>query len=205
IRDEKNSKVTWTGYLAYDSGLLGTLHASWAQIFRPKTNNDFNAETPAFEELDDERGNSFTAGIRKLVGDTAFELNYAMTDMSNAIARYSIFDPEAVNAGAPSGFGNFVTRSVNATQKKKALNLGVDHRFDDIWSARLSYAYVSEEFAAKNWENNPEDVNVNAMINRFRPTNTYQGDVDYTRGPLTANAWAQLLTGLRDEYFTDSR
>lgn len=205
IRDEKNSKLTWTGYLAYDSSLLGTLHASWAQIFRPMTNNDFNAETPAFEELDDERGNSFTAGIRKLVGDTALEINYAVTDMSNAIARYSVFDPDAVNAGAPSGFGNFVTRSVNATQKKKALNLGVDHRFDDAWSARLSYAYVSEEFAAKNWQNNPDDINVNAMINRFRPTNTYQGDVAWTRGPWTTSAWAQLLSGLRDEYFTGNR
>jgi iron complex outermembrane receptor protein len=196
------SQTTFTGHTSYESDLLGTLYGSWAQIFRPISNNDYNVEAPAVEPLFDGKGNSWTLGVRKVFGNTAFDINYALTDMSNAIGRYSVWDPDVVNNGSPTGFGNFVTRQVNATQKKKALNLGVDHRFNDNWAAKFSYAYVSEEFAAKNWENNPDDVNVNALINRFRPTNRYLADVSYRAGRWTASAWGEMLTGLRDEYFT---
>lgn len=197
-----NSKITYTAHTSYESDLLGSWYASWAQIFRAKTNNDYNNEAPAIEVLHDERGNSWTVGVRKTIRSTAFDVNYALTDMSNAIARYSIFDPNVVNTGSPTGFGNFVTRQVNATQKKKALNLGVDHRFGESWAAKASYAYVSDEFKAKNWANNPDDVNVNALINRFRPTNTYRADVSYGSGRWSAGTTAEYFTGLRDEYFT---
>ena len=200
---DASSKTTFTGHTSYDFDQLGSWYASWAQIFRPKTNNDYNNEAPLIEPLFDERGNSWTIGARKLIGNTAFDVNYALTDMSNAIARYSVFDPAAVNTGSPTGFGNFVVRQVNATQKKKALNLGVDHHFNDTWAAKFSYAYVSEEFQAKNWANNPDDTNVNALINRFRPTNKYQADVSYNAGRWTASTWAEYSTGLREGYFTD--
>jgi outer membrane receptor for ferrienterochelin and colicin len=199
-----SSKVTYSFRTSYDSGILGNLHASWAQIFRPKTNNDYNNEAPAIEPLFDEEGNSWTAGLRKTFGeDTAAEINFAYTDMSNVIKRYSVFDPNVVNAGAPSGFGNFVTRQVNATQETKAVNVGLDHRFNDNWRARLSYAYVNEEFEAKNWRTNPDDINVNALINRFRPRNTYQANATYTAGRWTINGWSDFYTGMSERYFTD--
>ncbi len=44
---------------------------------------------------------------------------------------------------------------------------------------------------------------MNALINRFRPTNTYRGDVSWTQGPWTASATAQYMTGLADQYFSD--
>lgn len=200
--DKKSTDVSFTGHTSYELPYLGTAHASWAQVYRPVTNNDYNAESPAIEVLEDERGNSWTAGIRKVVGNTALDINYALTDMSNVISRYSVFDETVPNAGAPSGFGNFVTRQVNATQKRKALNLGVEHHFNSAWTTRASYAYVSEDFSAKNWRTNPDDTNVNALINRFRPTNTYQGDVSYTEGRWTASGSVQYLTGLADRYFS---
>lgn len=201
---EGTSKVTFAAYTNYDFDLIGSVYASYAEVFRPKTNNDYNNEAPLIEPLFDERGDSWTVGLRKTIGSTALDINYALTDMKNAIARYSVFDPAVVNAGSPTGFGNFVTRQVNATQKKKAMNLGVDHRFNETWATKFSYAYVSDTFNAKNWRINPDDTNVNALINRFRPTNVYRGDVTYTAGPWTASGWGEYSTGLRESYFTDN-
>lgn len=197
------SNTTFTLYTNVDTGLLGNLYASWAQIFRPKTNADFNAESPAIEPLFDEKGASWTAGLRKTFERTSFDVNFAWTDMSNAIARYSVWDPDVVNAAAPSGFGNFVTRQVNATQEKKALNIGLEHRFDDHWKASASYSAVKDEYAAKNWQTNPDDVNVNALINRFRPGNIYRGNLEYVAGRWVVSGWGDFYSGLADPYFTD--
>lgn len=203
-----SSKVTFAAYTNYETNLLGDLYASWAQIFRPKSNNDYANESTV-ERLFDERGNSLTLGLRKNFSNgTAVDINWAITDMSNAIARYSVWDPNVVNTGSPTGFGNFVVRSVNATQEKEAFNIGVDHRFNDNWAVKASYAYVMEEFAAKNAPLNPNDGNINnisSLINRFRPTNKYQADVMYEAGAWTLDAWAELSTGLRQSYFTDDR
>ncbi len=52
----KSSDVSFTAHTSYQMPYLGTLHASWAQVFRAVTNNDLNAESPAIEVLQDERG-----------------------------------------------------------------------------------------------------------------------------------------------------
>lgn len=198
-----SSKVTFSAHAGFNSSAFGSFYASWAQIFRPKTNNDYTNEAPAIEVLHDEKGASWTLGFRKVVNQTAVEVNYALTDMENATARYSVWDENVVNNNSPTGFGNWVTRQVNATQKKEAVNVGLDHVISQTWAVRASYAYVQENFSAKNWRNNPDDVNVNALINRFRPKNTYRADATFVQGPWTVNGTAELFTDLERPYFTD--
>lgn len=201
-RDESRSHVTFAAYSSFDTGVLGEFYASWAQIFRPKSNNDFNSETA--EILGNEEGTSWTVGLKKALGGaTTIDLNYALTDMSNAIARYSVWDPTATNTSSPTGLGSWVNRSVNATQEKEALNIGIDHRFSDHWAVRASYSYVKDEFAAKNAQNNPDDTNVNALINKYRPSNKYQADVSYWWNRWSATLSAELSTGIDERYFTD--
>ncbi|WP_116812279.1 TonB-dependent receptor [Steroidobacter cummioxidans] len=198
-------KVTFAVHSNYTFDLLGDFFMSWSQIYRPLTNNDFTNESPV-EPLKVETGDAFSAGIRKNFGSATFlSVNFAFTDMDNAVGRYSVWDPTVVNAGSPTGFGNWVTRSVNATRKKESLNIVVDHRFSSQWAAAASYAYVKDRFSAKNYDNNPNDSNVNALINRFRPMNTYQADIMYDNEKWSAALTAQLFTGMSTRYFTDDR
>lgn len=192
-----SSDVTFAAYTNYRTDLLGDVYASWAQIFRPKTNNDHNNESP-IEPLFDEEGESLTIGIRKtFFGSTAVDINWALTNMTNVVKRYSVWNPATAN---------FATRQVNATERTEGFNVGVDHRFNDNWTFKVSYAYVMSDFAARFTQIDPNDgLNVNALINRFRPTNEYQADVLFSSGRWTVDGWAELYTGLRAPYFSDNQ
>ena len=200
-----SDKVTYAFHTNYTFDLIGDVYFSWQQIFRPKANSDYDSETTV--PLHDEEGDAWTAGIRKKLADKTFlAVNYQLTDMSNAIARYSIFDPNAVNTGSPTGFGNFVARSVNSTQKKRALNLVANHQFTENWAVTASYTYVMDHFAAKDYAINPNDTtNINALINRFRPPNTYEADVVFGMNRFSATLTAQLYTGNDTRYFSDNQ
>jgi outer membrane receptor protein involved in Fe transport len=200
-----SSRTTFAAQTNYDFDLIGDVYISWAQIERPLSNYDYDSQTT--ETLRDERGNSWQIGVRKSFdADTFLSANYSLLDMSNAIGRYSVFDPSIPNSAAPSGFGNFVNRSVNATQEKKALNLSATRRFGPHWTVAASYTAISEEFKAQLLATNPNDVtNINALINRFRPRNTYQADVTFQQGRYSTAAMASYYTGSDTAYFSDRR
>jgi iron complex outermembrane receptor protein len=200
-----SSATTFAFHSNYTFDLIGDLYVSYQQIFRPLSNFDYDSQTTV--KLRDERGNAWTAGIRKkLSASTFLSVNYQLTDMTNAIGRYSIFDEAAVNTSSPTGLGAFVNRSVNATQKKKALNLVANHQFNANWAVAASYTFVMDEFAAKGFELNPDDrTNVNALINRFRPPNTYQADIVFGLDRFSTTLTAQLYTGSDTAYFSDNR
>jgi iron complex outermembrane receptor protein len=197
--------ATYALHSNYTFDSIGDFYISWQQIFRPLANYDYDSESTV--PLHDERGDSWTAGIRKTLADKTFlAVSYQLLDMSNAIGRYSIFDPTAVNSAAPTGFGAFVNKSVNATQKKKSLNLMASHQFTPNWAVTASYTYVMEDFKAKEYEINPDDTsNVNALVNRFRPPNTYQADVVYGMNRFSATVSATLYTGNNTAYFSDKQ
>ncbi|MGC3981053.1 MAG: TonB-dependent receptor [Steroidobacteraceae bacterium] len=201
---EKSSSVdtAFSLFTNYRFDSIGNVYASWAQIFRPLSNYDYDSETT--EKLLDEEGNNWTLGIQKtFVSQTSVELNYSLLDMDNATARYSVWDPTAVNAASPTGFGANVTRSVNATQKKKAYNATVQQLLGEHWTLKASYAYVDEKFEARNFAINTADTtNINALINRFRTPRTYQAEAQFTQGKWSANANVQYLTGNDTTYFT---
>lgn len=200
-----SSKTSFAAQTNYTFETIGDLYFSWQQIFRPKSNYDYDSETTV--PLLDEEGQAWTIGLRRTLADRTFlSVFYQITDMDNAIGRYSIFDPNAVNNNAPTGRGAFVSRSVNATQKKKALNLSADHQFNANWAVSASYSWVKDDFAAKGFALNPEQgTNINALINRFRPTNTYQADVIFGMGRFSATLSTALYTGNDTRYFSDNQ
>lgn len=204
----KNSgshRITFNAQTEYQFDKSSNAYVSLAEVYRPMTNYDYDNQSN-FEKLENERGKNWAVGINKAFSPkTSANINYGILDMSNAIARYSVWDPEAVNTTAPDGKGNWVTKSINATQKKKALNFGLKHEFSDTWGITASYAYVMEDFHAKNWKNNPDDSNVDAMINNFRPPNKYQMDVLYHKGKWSGNVSAELYSGLDTRYYTNNR
>ena len=178
---------------------------SWSEVFRPMTNYDYDNQT-SFEKLSNEKGTNWAIGMNKVFSaQTSANINYGVLDMSNAIARYSVWDSEAVNTESPDGKGNWATKSINATQKKKALNIGIKHEFSKSWAARASYSYVMDNYHAKNWRNNPDDTNVDALINSYRAPNVYQFDVMYQQDKWSADLLTEIYSGLNKAYYTDDR
>ncbi|MGL5512752.1 MAG: TonB-dependent receptor, partial [Sporomusa sp.] len=57
----------------------------------------------------------------------------------------------------------------------------------------------------KNWQNNPDDTNVDAMINAFRPTNKYQVDVMYRKDKWSGTLFGEIYSGLNSRYYTNDR
>lgn len=196
--------TTFAAQSNYRSDLLGDFYVFWAQVERPMSNYDYDAQTT--EPLRNEQGNSWQAGLRKPFGEETFVgVSYSLLDMDNAIARYSVFDPTVVNTAAPTGFGNYIARSVNATQRKEAVNISASHALSPHWTVSGSYTAINEEFKAKNFANNPNDTNINALINKFRPRNSYQADVFFRQGRLSASLATQYYTGNDTRYFSDRR
>lgn len=203
--NEGASHISFSAQTKYqfDKTLNGYL--SWSEVYRPMSSYDYDNES-SFEKLNNEQGDNWAIGLNKtFTSNTSATINYGLLNMSNAIARYSIWDPAAVNLGAADGKGNWVTRSINATQKKKALNLGLRHELNDNWGIAASYAYVYENFHAKNWKNNPDDANIDGMINNFRPTNKYQFDVMYHKDKWSGDFSTEIYSGLNRNYYTDQR
>ena len=144
--------------------------------------------------LQDEKGWSYTLGAshRFTNRDTA-EINYGVTDMSNAIGRYSIHD------GA-----KWKRYSVNAKRKKYALNLAYTHRFDNAWSLGLSYSWVNETFSTKNVRRNPDGTNPDDFINAYRPRNIYRTHLMYDRDRWFADLSYTVYSGNDTRFFSDS-
>jgi outer membrane receptor for ferrienterochelin and colicin len=199
------SQISFNAQTKYQFDNTLNAYFSWSEVYRPMTNYDYDNQS-SFEKLNNEKGNNWAIGMNKAFSSkTSANVNYGLLDMSNAIARYSVWDPEAVNTESPDGKGNWATKSINATQKKKAFNFGLKHEFDDNWGISASYAYVMENFHAKNWKNNPDDTNVDAMINSFRPTNKYQMDVMYHKDKWSGDLSTELYSGLNTRYYTNNR
>lgn len=193
-------RMTYDAQTEYQFDKTSNMYFSLAQVYRPISNYDYDNQL-SYDTLEAETGKSWAVGFNKTISlKTSANVNYGYLDMSNAIARYSVWDTSAAK-----GKGDWATRSVNATQKKKALNVGFKHEFSDTWGMSASYAYVMENFHVKNWRNNPDDTNVDALINNFRPPNIYQMEVMYHKGRWSGNVSTELYSGLDTRYYTNSR
>lgn len=195
---EGAQKMTYnlqSNYMFDDSA---SMYFSVSNVFRPVTYMDFDSESP-LERLNNEKGMNWSLGFDKRFTDkTAAEVNFSYLNMSNAIGRYPIWDDAQ---------GRTITRSVNSTQKKRAMNIGIKHAFDENWNIRASYAYAFDKFKSKNShiESVPQGTTIDDMINAYRPTNIYQLDLNYSKGRWGVGLWAEILSGLSGDYFTDNR
>lgn len=185
--------LTFSLYGGYDFDKQSNAYFSAAQIFKPVTGLDRSREF-AGDILQDEKGWSYTLGAsRRFTERDTAEINYGVTDMSNAIGRYSIHDG--------SGWTRY---SVNAKRKKQALNLAYTHRFDKAWSLGVSYSWVNEAFSTKNVRRNPDGTNPDDFINAYRPRNIYRTHLMYDRDRWFADLSYTVYSGNDTRFFSDS-
>lgn len=193
-----------TQYAFNDSA---SMYLGYSKVYRPlragdytRTNTSGKVETPA--DLNDERGDVWTIGVRKDFGDrTSVAIHYDYTDMSNAIARYSVWD---------KNIQDFNNKYVNAEETKKAINLTLSHQFDSHWTMTFNYAHATDKWSAKNGDVfDPElswaNGNVNNAINRFVPANTYTVTLTYDNNRFNSSLLANYYTGCNTNAFTDNR
>lgn len=167
-----------------------SVFAGWTRINRPiamsaytETDDDYLYKGM---QLEDEKGNALTLGIRRdFSSKTSGSINYNYLKMSNAVAELSLWDDKNER---------WAKKSVNAKQDRQAINLNLEHHFDDNLSLSASYAYVKEEWKAKSGAIIRPGVEIgqellNGYINAYRPTNQYMLDLTYTK-----DKWNVLLS-----------
>lgn len=188
-------KLTVSLYGSYDFDKRSNAYFAASQVYKPVTGYDLSRQF-AQDPLQDETGWSYTAGISRKFSDADFaELNFGITDMSNAIARYSVYDETA---------GDWRNRAVNAERMKRSMNIGYGRKFSDALSLHASYSWVHEKFGAKNVRRNPDGTNTEDLINAYRPRNIYRFALDYDRDRWFAELAYTVYSGNDTRYFTSS-
>ena len=181
-----------------------SIFAGWTQINRPLLPNDYKSSSMLYEDqkLENDKGSAYTIGLKKRISDrTNVFVNYDYTDMSNAVCRQSVWDDK---------IGDWDTKSVNAKQKRKAFNLGINQKLDQHWGLGLSYSTIDEQWTAKRgMKFQPglgiESKLVNAYLNSTRPKNKYIADLTYSSGKWFSSLTTTIYSGMDDRYFTSNR
>lgn len=203
VSGDSASALTGALYTQYAFSPMSSIYASWTQIYSPLKRGDIesakNKGKPV--QLNPDKGNAFSIGLRHAFSNkTEASIHYAFTNMSNAAARYSVWDNDEKN---------FVLRYVNAKQDKKAINMNVNHRFDDNWRISLSYAHMKDKWKVADGDAFDEDLqvakgNVNTAINRLRPANLYTMNLNYERGKFNADLFVNWYTGCNPSAYTSN-
>lgn len=181
-----------------------SIFAGWTQINRPLSHYDYEPSASLYEDqkLENDKGSAYTIGLKKRISDrTNVFANYDYTDMSNAVCRQSVWDDKR---------GDWASKSVNAKQKRKAFNLGINQKLDQHWGLGLSYSTIDEQWTAKRgMKFQPglgiESNLVNAYLNSTRPKNKYIADLTYSSGKWFSSLTTTIYSGMDDRYFTSNR
>lgn len=188
-----------TEYMFNDST---SMYFGWTKIMRPIKQGDYtNTNTYQKVPLQNEKGNVFTLGLRKDVGEkTSFGIHYNWIKMDNSIAKLPV-----VYMGALS------YSPVNAKEDKKSINLTMDHQFNEHVTMSLSYSHMKDEWKAKDgWDLDPSwayknPADVNTAINSLRPQNQYALNLSYENGKLYTGLLTNWYTGCSKTAFTSKR
>ena len=188
-----------TEYMFNDST---SMYFGWTKIMRPIKQGDYtNTNTYQKVPLQDEKGNVFTLGLRKDVGEkTSFGIHYNWIKMDNSIAKLPV-----VYMGALS------YSPINAKEDKKSINLTMDHQFNEHVTMSLSYSHMKDEWKAKDgWDLDPSwayknPADVNTAINSLRPQNQYALNLSYENGKLYTGLLTNWYTGCSKTAFTSKR
>lgn len=174
-----------------------SIYGSWAQIFRNKKVTDYDA---ILEPLDDETGNVYNIGLKNKIGNrTNLDINYSYLKMDNTIGSYSIEDASTI-----TGTKSY---AMNANQSKRALNIGIEHQFNENWSMGAFYSYVKTHYHAKNFKTVPDGsgTSLDDLLSKQLPINSYQIDLRYTKGKFDANLMTSIYSGNDEKFFTNKR
>lgn len=180
-----------------------SIYASYSEVYRPLRVGDYTRNNGKINAgLKNEKGDVWAFGYRKHWGDTdSFSIHYDYTRMSNAVNRYSIWDPSAQD---------FNLKYINAKETKKSFNMTASHKFDSHWTLSANYSHALDHWKAKNgMEFDPDlswaDGNVNSVINKLRPQNTYTAILTYDNGKFNTSLLCNYYTGLNRMAYTSNR
>lgn len=180
-----------------------SIYASYSKVYRPLRVGDYTRNNGKINAgLKNEKGDVWAFGYRKHWGDTdSFSIHYDYTRMSNAVNRYSIWDPSAQD---------FNLKYINAKETKKSFNMTASHKFDSHWTLSANYSHALDHWKAKNgMEFDPDlswaDGNVNSVINKLRPQNTYTAILTYDNGKFNTSLLCNYYTGLNRMAYTSNR
>lgn len=180
-----------------------SMYLGYSKVYRPIRVGDYdrtNGDVPA--NLEDEKGNVWTVGFKKNFSDkTVASIHYDYTDMSNAVARYSVWDKD---------IRDFKLKYVNAKEVKKSINFTITQKFGEHWGLNFNYSHANDDWKAKDGMTfDPEldwvNGNVNSAINKLRPQNTYTANLTYENAKFYASLIGNYYTGLNTLAYTDHR
>lgn len=184
-----------------------SMYAGWTRVFRPIKESDYLAtngpkDTKVDAQLEDEKGNVWTLGIRKELSDkTTLNVNYDWAKMSNAVTSVSVANTTTGNTG---------TGYLNAKENRKAFNITVDSQVNDHITISASYDHMKDKWTSKGivlptgWEmvfNAPIDL----QINRMRPENHYALNIAYDNAKLYSGLLINWYTGNDANAFSHKR
>ncbi len=179
-------------------------YLGWSRVYRPLRVGDYKRTNPGGTKADlrDEEGDVYTVGVRaELSPKTSASLHYDYTNMSNAVARYSVWD---------SSLSDFKLKYVNAGEVKRSFNANVEHKFDDHLTLTAAYSRADDKWSAKDGMTfDPEldwsEGNVNSVINKLRPANVYTADLVYENRGFSTSLTGNYYTGCYRGAYTDKR
>lgn len=203
-RNSSFSMVTGAVNTQYSFDPSFSIFGGWTQVKRPLRAADYEAKSMLYQDqkLEEEQGNVWTLGLRKTFSkSTEGFVNFAYTNMSNAISRQSVRNED---------LKKWQTKAVNAKQSRKAFNFGLGHKLGKFWKIRGSCSYIDETWTAKQGMQFQPGImltndTINAYINTIRPKNRYVADLSYENEKWFSALTATMYTGMSTEYFTDNR
>ena len=180
-----------------------SMYLGYSKVYRPLRVGDYERKNGSINaQLDDEKGSVWTVGVRKNFNDkTTASIHYDYTNMSNAVARYSVWDKDV---------HDFSLKYVNAKEVKKSINFTVSQKFGEHWNLNLNYSHAKDEWKAKDGMTFDPDLawtngNVNSVINKLRPQNVYTASLNYDNDKLAVSLLGNYYTGLNKKAYTDNR
>ena len=200
---ESTTTITPTLNTQYAFDDTASMYLGYTKVYRPLRVGDYdrtNGSAPA--GLEDEKGDVWTIGVRKDFSDkTSVSMHYDYTKMSNAVARYSVWDKDVKD---------FKLKYVNAKEDKKSFNFTISQKFNEHLGLNLNYSHACDEWKAKNGMQFDPDLswangNVNTAINKLRPQNIYTADLTYENDKLSVSLFGNYYTGLNTEAYTSNR
>lgn len=199
---DNSSSTAVTGALNTEFNLSKSLngYVGIANIYRPLRPGDYALTTVLGGSLTPERGMVYTAGLRKTIGqDTVVGLNYALTDMTSAVATLPILK---------AGDDRPKTGAVNAKERRQAINLTLDRYIGEHWTISAAYTHMTDVWKAKGFTM-PDDYktylnasDINTMINDLRPKNRYSLNINYDNNKFSSSMLFNLYAGNNTRYFT---
>ena len=181
---EVTPKVALNKKLNDDSNV----YLSWGKVFNAPTTDELyyqNATMKGNPDLQAEKGDVWTLGGNTKLGEkTNLSASVFYSEIDNAIDWYYTGDLSTI----PDGYGGYLkitSYKNNNKEKRRGLEISVDHEFNEYLSAYASYTYAQIK---------QNDGNGYARDTKEKP-NTYRAGLKYKNAGWTYNADLIAVSG----------